>query len=416
MLQSNVYDILKERGFVKQVTNEDSVRRSFATGKVTAYVGFDPTASSLHVGNLLGLMTLAHLQRAGHRPIAIIGDGTAMIGDPSGKTEMRKMLSSERIQANAKKIESQVGRYVNLDGESGLVIRNASWLLDLKYIDFLRDIGRHFSVNRMLAAEAYKIRLETGLSFIEFNYQVLQAYDFLKLYRKYNCMIQLGGDDQWGNILAGVDLIRRVKGAEAEGITWPLLTTAGGQKMGKTASGTIWLEASMTAPYDFYQYWINVDDRDVGRFLAYCTFLPIEEIQGLTKLRGADIRIAKERLAYEATRITHGSQEADKARQASRAAFGSSEEDLSAIPSSKIEMRRLKNGIPAVDLFTETGLASSKSNARRLIQQGGAYINDNKVESIEEVVKNEDVDQQELVLRAGKKRYHRVVIDAEKTD
>ncbi|MFQ5772552.1 MAG: tyrosine--tRNA ligase, partial [bacterium] len=279
MNKKNVYDILKERGFVKQVTDEQAVRACFASKQVTAYVGFDPTADSLHVGNLLGLMALAHLQREGHRPIAIIGDGTGLIGDPSGKTEMRQLLSSQKISENAEKIKAQVDRYFTIDGQSGFAVHNAEWLLDLKYVDMLRDIGRHFSVNRMLAAEAYKSRLQTGLSFLEFNYQVLQAYDFLQLYRKYDCTMQLGGDDQWGNILAGVDLIRRVEGAAAEGITWPLLTTAGGQKMGKTASGAVWLDASKTSPYEFYQFWINVDDRDVQRFLAYYTFLPMPEIE-----------------------------------------------------------------------------------------------------------------------------------------
>ncbi|RMF61091.1 MAG: tyrosine--tRNA ligase, partial [Calditrichaeota bacterium] len=370
MGKENVYDILKERGFVKQVTDEAAVRKLFDSGPVTAYVGFDPTADSLHVGNLLGLMALAHLQRHGHRPIAIIGDGTALIGDPSGKTEMRRMLSRERIAANAQKIKAQIGRYFTIDGKSGLAVHNATWLLELKYIDVLREIGRHFSVNRMLTAEAYRIRLETGLSFLEFNYQILQAYDFLKLYQEYHCTVQLGGDDQWGNIVAGVDLIRRVEAGQAEGITWPLLTTAGGQKMGKTATGAVWLDAQKTSPYDFYQFWINVDDRDVARFLAYYTFLPMEEIAELSHLQGAEIRQAKQVLAYEATKITHGEAEAQKAKAASESAFAGAGQDVSAIPSSRIPRSRLRSGVLVVDVFAETGLVASKGQARRLIQQG----------------------------------------------
>ncbi|MFQ5825416.1 MAG: tyrosine--tRNA ligase [bacterium] len=410
MKRKNVYDILKERGFVQQVTDEQAVRKMLAVNPVTAYVGFDPTAESLHVGNLLGLMALAHLQRAGHRPIAIIGDGTALVGDPSGRTEMRQMLSQERITGNAEKIKSQVGRYLKIDGKEGLVIHNASWLVNLKYVDFLRDIGRHFSVNKMLSAEAYKIRLQTGLSFLEFNYQLLQAYDYLMLYRQYRCTLQLGGDDQWGNILAGVDLIRRVEGGQAECITWPLLVTAGGQKMGKTESGAVWLDANRTPPYEFYQYWINVDDRDVKRFLAYFTFLPIHEIEELGKLEDSDIRRAKEILAYEATQITHGQEEAKKAKMASRSVFEGEGKDLTAIPSTYVDLNRLKHGILVVDLFTEIGLTSSKSEARRLIQQGGAYVNNTRIESVDSNIDDTNLENYTLMLRAGKKRYHRVLI------
>ena len=410
MQRENAYDILKERGFVRQVTDEEGVRRAFETSQVTTYVGFDPTAKSLHVGNLLGLMALAHLQRAGHRPIAIIGDGTAMIGDPSGKTELRQMLTRETISENAERIKAQVARYFTIDGKVGLAVHNATWLLELNYIEFLREIGRHFSVNRMLSAEAYKIRLETGLSFLEFNYQILQAYDFLKLYQMYNCTIQLGGDDQWGNIVAGIDLIRRVEGVEAYGITWPLLTTAGGLKMGKTAAGAVWLDPEMTSPYEFYQYWINVDDRDVERFLAYYTFLPLSEVKKLGALQGAEIREAKEVLAYEATKISHGEAEAEKARQASRAAFEGRAEDPSAIPSTTVGVDRLKEGILVVDVLAEVGLASSKSAARRLIQQGGAYVNQDRIDDIEAKIDLEDFQNGDVMLRAGKKRYHRLVV------
>lgn len=407
----NVYDILKQRGFVRQVTNEDAVRKAFGEGKVTAYLGFDPTADSLHVGNLLGIMALIHLQRAGHIPIAIIGDGTAMIGDPSGKTEMRKMLTREKIVSNADSIEKQLGRYLTLDGKTGIAARNGDWLLELKYIDFLRDIGRHFSVNRMLTAEAYKIRMETGLSFIEFNYQILQAYDYLQLYKRHHCTLQVGGDDQWGNIVAGADLVRRIESAEVQAFTWPLLTTADGQKMGKTASGAIWLDADKTSPYEYYQYWINVDDRDVAKCLAYFTLLPMGEIDRLASLQGADIREAKKVLAFEATRLTHGDAETHKAQEASGSAFGGSAGSLDSVPSTTIDTARIERGLPVVDLFAESGLTNSKSEARRLIKQGGMYVNQTRIESPETMIRPEDIEKNAIMLRAGKKRYHRIVVE-----
>ncbi|MFQ5603619.1 MAG: tyrosine--tRNA ligase [bacterium] len=409
-MENNAFDILNERGFIKQVTDEQNVRESFTKGRVTAYVGFDPTADSLHVGNLLGLMALAHLQRCGHRPIAIIGDGTAMIGDPSGKTEMRKLLSFEAISKNAEKIKSQIARYFQIDGKQGLAVHNATWLLELKYIDVLRSIGRHFSVNRMLTAESYKIRLESGLSFLEFNYQILQAYDFLELYKRFGCTIQLGGDDQWGNIIAGTDLIRRVEAAKAEGITWPLITTAGGQKMGKTASGAVWLDATKTTPYEYYQFWMNVDDRDVKRFLAYYTFLPMPEIEELSSLKGAEKNVAKARLAFEATKISHGLQEAEKARKASQSLFGQFNDDASAVPSSDISLAHLKTGKLLVDILAETGLAASKSEARRLIKQGGAYVNHQRIESVDAILNESNCENGVITLRAGKKRYHRLLL------
>jgi len=410
-----VYDILKERGFVKQITNEARVRDLFEKNRVTAYVGFDPTADSLHVGNLIGLMALAHLQREGHRPIAIIGDGTGMIGDPSGKTEMRKILAKETIVDNANKIKTQIGRFFKIDGDAGLAVHNADWLLDLNYIDMLRDIGRHFSVNRMLAAEAYRARLETGLSFIEFNYQILQAYDFLMLFRKHGCILQMGGDDQWGNILAGVDLIRRTESEDVEGITWPLLTTASGQKMGKTALGAVWLDATKVSPYEFYQYWINLDDRDVVSCLAYFTFLSLQEIEELTKSQ-SDIRKAKEILAFEATKISHGEDEARKSQISSKSIFGGLGESLDSVPSSIISKDRLKKGILVVDILLEMGLASSKSAARRLIAQGGAYVNKKKIDSIESVINESDIEGGILMLQAGKKRYHRICIASSVAD
>jgi tyrosyl-tRNA synthetase len=408
--RANVYDVLKERGFVQQVTDEEGLRELFARERVTGYIGFDPTADSLHVGSLMPIMGLVHLQRHGHRPIVVIGGGTAMVGDPSGKTEMRQMLSREQIAANAERIKSQISRFVDLSEDRAILVDNYEWLAPLNYIEFLREIGRHFSVNRMLTAEAYRIRLETGLSFLEFNYQLLQAYDYLVLYRRYGCRLQMGGDDQWGNIVAGIDLIRRLEGVETYGLTFPLITTAAGQKMGKTAKGAIWLDPEKTSPYDFYQYWINTDDRDVGRFLAYFTLLPMEEIRRLGSLQGEEIRQAKEVLAYEVTKLAHGEEEAKRARAASRAAFYGAG-DISALPSTSVERRRVEQGLPLVELLVQTGLVKSKSEARRLIQQGGAYLNGRRVEDPEKLVTLEDFEDGNLILRTGKKRYHRVVAE-----
>ncbi|NOZ61803.1 MAG: tyrosine--tRNA ligase [Calditrichaeota bacterium] len=407
-MDENVFDALRERGFIQQVTDEEALSSLLGSEKVVHYIGFDPTAESLHAGSLMPIMALMHMQRRGHVPIVIIGNGTAMIGDPSGKTEMRKMLFQQQIESNAQKLIEQLNRYLHFDQEKAKVVFNGDWLLNLKYIDFLRDIGKHFSVNRMLAAESYKIRLETGLSFLEFNYQLLQAYDFLMLFQKHNCRLQMGGDDQWGNIVAGIDLIRRIEGKQAYGLTFPLLVTAGGQKMGKTAKGALWLDANKTSPYDFYQYWINVDDLDVEKFLAFFTFLPMDEVKKLGSLQGADLRKAKQILAFEATKITHGEKEAKKAEEAARAAFGSGGGDIDAMPATDFERTVFVDGMNVVDLFFETKLAKSKSDARRLIQQGGCYINEKRVESIDKMVKFADFKDGQLILRAGKKRYHRV--------
>ncbi len=320
-MNGNVYDELKERGFIAQVSDEAAVRRMLGGNAVTFYVGFDSTAFSLHAGSLVPIMAMVHLRRAGHRAIAVVGSGTTMVGDPSGKTEMRPILEESVIRAQGQAIHIQLSRYLRFDGTNAIAVDNADWLLPLPYIGFLRDIGRHFSVNRMLAAEAYKLRLEKGLSFIEFNYQLLQAYDFLTLYRKYNCTLQMGGDDQWGNILAGVDLIRRVESGTAEALTFPLLTTASGAKMGKTAQGAVWLDKDKFSPFEFFQYWVNCDDRDVGRFLRIFTLLPLDEIARLEALKDSRINEAKRVLAFEATKITHGELEAEKARTAAAAAF-----------------------------------------------------------------------------------------------
>lgn len=405
-----VFENLKERGFVRQTSDEAKVAALLSRPGITYYIGFDPTADSLHVGSLVPIMAMAHLQQAGHRPIAIIGGGTSMIGDPSGKTEMRRLMTSERIEANGQGILAQLQRYLVLDGKQGLFLNNADWLLPLNYIEFLRDIGRYFKINEMLRMEGYKLRLkrEDGLSFIEFNYQLLQAYDFLKLFEDHDCVLQMGGDDQWGNILAGMDLIRRVKGQTAFALTFPLITTARGQKMGKTEKGTVWIDAKRTSPYEFYQYWINTDDRDVRRFLAFFTFLPIEEIDRLSKLDGEEIRQAKERLAFEVTKLAHGEKEAKKAQTTSKAAFTGSEDDVSAIPTSQIPLERFEEGIPIVDLLTEAGLVKTKSEARRLIRGGGIYLNRERVISEELTVKDQHLLDNQLMIRVGKKRYHRI--------
>lgn len=406
----NVFDVLNERGFVQQVTDEENLPSMLAKDKLAVYIGFDPTADSLHIGSMIPIMSLVHMQRHGHVPIVVLGGGTAMVGDPSGKTEMRKMLYKEQINNNCEMFKKQLNRYLHFDEGKAIIVNNADWLMELNYIDFLRDIGRHFSVNRMLAAESYKIRLGTGLSFLEFNYQLLQAYDFLVLSRSHDCILQMGGDDQWGNIVAGIDLIRRIESRQAYGITFPLLETASGKKMGKTEKGTVWLDANRTSPYDFYQYWINVDDRDVERFLAYYTLLPMQEVRKLGALQGSDIREAKKVLAFEATKITHGEQEAQKAQAASESAFGKSQDSLSGMPSTTIEKSELESGVNVIDLFMMVNLVSSKSEARRLIQQGGCYINDKRVETIELRIDLSFSDGNGIILRAGKKRYHRIVI------
>jgi tyrosyl-tRNA synthetase len=424
-VSGSVYDELKERGFVAQVSDEAAVRRTLGGNVVTFYVGFDSTATSLHAGSLVPIMAMVHLRRAGHRAIAVVGSGTTMVGDPSGKSEMRQMLDEATIRAQGQAIHIQLARYLRFDGAHAIAVDNADWLLPLKYIDFLRDIGRHFSVNRMLAAEAYKLRLEKGLSFIEFNYQLLQAYDYLTLYRKYGCTLQMGGDDQWGNILAGVDLIRRVDGGTVEALTFPLLTTASGAKMGKTAQGAVWLDPGQFSPYDFYQYWVNCDDRDIGRFLRIFTLLPLDEIRRLEALAGSEANEAKRLLAYEATKITHGELEAEKARQAAAAAFGGKTApsggrpdggpadaagDITVLPTTAVPRSRLEAGIAPAGLFTEVGLTPSRKEAKRMIEQGGLYVNDERIDSVERLLTLKDLGPDGgFVLKAGKKKAHRVV-------
>ena len=401
-------ETFEERGFFKQTTHPEELKSRVESGRICAYIGFDPTADSLHVGHLIPLMGLAHLQRDGQRVIALMGGGTAMIGDPSGKTEMRKMLTEKQLEDNVGKIKPQMERFLDFSGDSEL-INNSEWLRNLNYIDFLRDIGRHFSVNRMLSFETYKVRLETGLSFLEFNYQLLQAYDFLELNKRYQCILQMGGDDQWANILSGVDLIRRVSQNEAFGWTYPLLTTASGRKMGKTEKGAVWLDPEKTSPYEYYQYWINCEDADVEKFLTLFTFLPLNEIRELSRLQGAEIREAKSKLALETTSLAHGREEALKAEQAAKSLFGSGGESED-IPSTQIDSSSLLQGIGVFDAFRESGLCKSNGEARRLMNQGGLYLNQEPLSDPDYRITKDDFKEGRVLLRAGKKRYHRFTL------
>ena len=403
----NAFDLLKERGFFKQVTFEAELRKTLAEEKVTAYVGFDPTADSLHVGHLMGIMALAHLQRAGHRPIALVGGGTVMIGDPSGRTELRTMLSKEVIAQNAEAIKAQLAHYMDFSNDQALLVNNADWILSLNYIDFLREIGSQFSVNRMLTAECFRSRMERGLSFIEFNYMLLQAYDFLVLNREYGCKLQMGGDDQWSNILAGADLIRRLEETTAFGLTWPLLTTASGKKMGKTEAGSVWLDPNKTSPFDFYQYWRNTHDDDVERFLGFFTFLPMDEVRRLGALRGQESNEAKKVLAYEVTKLAHGEEEAKKAQKTAEALFGAGKVSASALPVTQLTVADYPEGIPLLDLVVFTGLVSSKKEARRLIDQRGLYLDEEVVTDVQKVIKPGDYPDG-LILQKGKKVFHKV--------
>ena len=401
-------ETFEERGFFKQTTHPEELKNRVESGRICAYIGFDPTADSLHVGHLIPLMGLAHLQRDGQRVIALMGGGTAMIGDPSGKTEMRKMLTEKQLEDNVGKIKPQMERFLDFSGDSEL-INNSEWLRNLNYIDFLRDIGRHFSVNRMLSFETYKVRLETGLSFLEFNYQLLQAYDFLELNKRYQCILQMGGDDQWANILSGVDLIRRVSQNEAFGWTYPLLTTASGRKMGKTEKGAVWLDPEKTSPYEYYQYWINCEDADVEKFLTLFTFLPLSEIRELSRLQGAEIREAKSKLALETTSLAHGREEALKAELAAKSLFGSGGESED-IPSTQIDPSSLLQGIGVFDAFRESGLCKSNGEARRLMNQGGLYLNQEPLSDPDYRITKDDFKEGSVLLRAGKKRYHRFTL------
>lgn len=419
----SAYDILQERGFVEQVTDEGLIRDIFNAGEVTCYIGFDPTATSLHIGSLVPIMSLAHMQKNGNRPIALVGGGTGLIGDPSGKTEMRQILTREQIDYNARCLGKQLSQYLDFSDGRALLLNNADWLTKINYIEFLRDIGRHFSVNRMLAAESYRIRMEKGLNFIEFNYMLLQAYDFLYLFQNHGCALQMGGNDQWGNMLAGTELIRKVAGKDAHAVTFPLITTSLGHKMGKTEKGTIWLDRSLTSPYEYYQYWVNSDDADLERFLKLFTFLPLEEISIVKNLTDARINMAKAVLAFEATKITHSAADAEAAWRASVEAFHSRPvdadmfpsstiprtapaTDTSAIPRFAVSRKDLETGLPVTSTCARAGLTQSSSEARRLIEQGGLYINDRQVQAVDERLTEADfAGTGELRIRKGKKKY-----------
>jgi tyrosyl-tRNA synthetase len=406
---TNVLDTLTERGFVNQVSDMEGLRRA-TERPITLYCGFDPTSDSLHIGHLVQVMALAHFQRHGHRPIALVGGGTTMIGDPTGRATGRSIMTKEEIAANAAKIKEQLSHYLDFSEGKAIMLDNAAWLTKLNYIDFLRDIGRYFSVNQMLAMETYKSRLETGLSFLEFNYLLLQSYDFLHMYREDGCILQIGGGDQWSNCLGGMDLIRKADGGEAFVMTTPLITDASGQKMGKSTGNALSLNPAYMSPYDYYQFWINVEDVQVGRFLGFFTFLPMEEIRRLAGREGADLRAAKETLAYEATKLTHGEEAARTAQAASRALFPG-EGALESAPTTIIPAADLGAGLTVADLFVRAGLATGRGDARRLAAQGGASIDGERIDDMDRALTTADIPPEGLLLRAGKKRYQRIVVE-----
>lgn len=405
-----VFEELKRRGLIAQMTNEEKIQEKLDHEQVTFYIGFDATADSLHVGHFLQLMVMSHLQKAGHRPIALLGTGTTMVGDPTGKTDMRKMLTKEEINHNAECFQRQMSRFVDFGEGKAQILRNGDWLLNLNYLDFLREVGVHFSVNRMLTAECFKTRLEKGLSFLEFNYMLMQSYDFLRLFEDQNCTMELGGDDQWSNILGGVDLVRRVKGEEVCGMTFTLLTTKEGKKMGKTEKGAVWLDAEKTSPYEFFQYWRNVDDADVIHCLKLITFVPIEEIETMEHWKGSELNKAKEILAYEVTKLVHGKEEADKALSAAKALFAAGSDD-SNMPTTTLTGDDFADGVIAVtELLVKCGLAKSKGEGRRLILQGGISVNDEKVTDPMASFSRVQMQENHLMIKKGKKVFHKVTM------
>lgn len=403
----NVIEELKERGFIAQMTHEEETKELFDREKVTFYIGFDPTADSLHVGHFMGMMAMAHMQRAGHRPICLVGGGTGTVGDPSGKTDMRKMMTDEQIRHNCECFKKQMARFIDFSDGKALMVDNGEWLRKLNYIELLREVGPHFSVNRMLAAECYKQRMERGLTFLEFNYMIMQAYDFLELTHRYGCKLQMGGDDQWSNIIAGVELIRRKEAKPAFGITFTLLTTSEGKKMGKTEKGALWLDPEKTSPYDFYQYWRNVNDADVERCLALLTFLPMDEVRRLGALEDQAINEAKKVLAYEVTKLVHGEAAAQKAQEAAQALFGGAG-SLDDAPT--LSLARADLGASLLDVLTREGVFASKSEGRRLIAQGGLTINEEKVAAIDYALGEAHFAGGAALVRKGKKKYYRLVL------
>lgn len=405
---ASIYDTLLDRGYIKQVTHEEELRELLEKEKITFYIGFDPTADSLHVGHFVQMMVMTHMQRQGHRPIALLGGGTTMVGDPSGKTDMRKMLTKEQIQHNAECFKKQFSKLIDFSDDKAIMDNNANWLLELNYVEFLREVGALFSVNRMLTAECYKQRLEKGLTFLEFNYMLMQSYDFLELNRRYNCVLQMGGDDQWSNIISGVDLIRRKESKPAYGMTFALLTNSEGKKMGKTEKGALWLDPEKTSPYEFYQYWRNIADADVEKCLALLTFLPMDEVRRLGALEGAEINEAKKVLAYEVTKLIHSEEDAQNAKNAAEALF-SGGQDMSAVPTVTIDKDTL--GCTIIDLLVSTKILPSKSEARRLVQQGGLTIHDEKITDANMVVTEDKFKDGSMLIRRGKKNYNRIVLE-----
>lgn len=406
----NTYEELKARGLIAQVTDEERISDLINKGEAVFYIGFDPTADSLHVGHFMALCLMKRLQMAGNKPIALIGGGTAMIGDPSGKTDMRKMMTKETINHNVECFKKQMSKFIDFSEGKALLVNNADWLLDLNYIDVLREVGPHFSVNRMLTAECYKQRMERGLSFLEFNYMIMQSYDFYRLYKDYGCNLQFGGDDQWSNMLGGTELIRRKLGEDASAMTITLLLNSEGKKMGKTVSGAVWLDAEKTSPFEFYQYWRNVGDKDVLKCIRMLTFLPLEEIDKMDEWEGSQLNKAKEILAFELTKMVHGEEEAKKAEEASKALFAGGGDD-SNMPTSTITHEQLTDGgIGIMDLMVTCGLAGTKSEARRLVQQGGVSVNDEKVTDIGFVV-TESMLKDGAKIKKGKKKFHKAIMD-----
>ena len=409
-----VYTELERRGLIAQVTHPEKVKELLENDKISFYIGFDPTADSLHVGHFLQMVIMAHMQRAGHRPIALMGGGTAMIGDPSGRTDMRKMLTKEDINHNVECFKKQFQGLIDFSEGKALMVNNGDWLLDLNYVEFLRDIGVHFSVNNMLRAECFKKRLEKGLSFLEFNYMLMQGYDFYKLHKDYGCKIELGGDDQWSNILAGMELVRRKDAEEVYGMTFALLTTSAGVKMGKTQGGAVWLDPNKTSPFEFYQYWRNVDDADVYRCLKMLTFIPVEDIEAMEdkfKASGvaADVNEAKTTLAYELTKMVHGAEEADKAKEAAQALFanGGNTADM---PATEMSKASFENGMTILDVMLEAGLIPSKGEGRRLVQQGGVSVNNEKITDPFANITLSMFENDEIIIKKGKKTYHKIII------
>ena len=405
----SVFEVLKERGLIAQMTHEEEIKELLENKKITFYIGFDPTADSLHIGHFMQLVVMKHMQNAGHRPIVLLGGGTTMVGDPTGKTDMRPMITCEEIQKNADRFKEQMSKFIDFSEGKAIMVNNADWLLDLNYVEFLREVGVHFSVNRMLSAECFKTRMERGLSFLEFNYMLMQSYDFYKLHNEYDCVMEFGGDDQWSNIIGGIELIRRKDGKEAYGMTFTLLTTSEGKKMGKTEKGALWLDPEKVTPYEFYQYWRNVDDKDVIRLLKLVTFVSMEEIREYEKFEGQELNKVKERLAFEVTKMVHGEEEATKAETAAKAVFGAGSNDAD-MPTYQLDGGLVDSGLNIVDLLVVSGLAPSKGEGRRLVQQGGVSIDGNKIDDIAYTITRDIFADGKIVVKKGKKVFLKIVI------